>query len=104
MAKPNPAVMWSPGRVLLYLDLEFGCGCFKICAFDSTQSRSFCLKQRIGHEADGQPGLFRPPTLSDVEQFGSFYTSDVYTQQRHRLVLVCEGLNAQQPSNHRTST
>lgn len=42
-------------------------------------------------------------TLSDVHQFGSFYTSDVYTLQCHRLVLVCEDPDVQQPNNHHTS-
>lgn len=46
MANPNPTVMWSPGRVLLYSDLEFGCGCFKTCVFDSTQTLLFEVSDR----------------------------------------------------------
>lgn len=43
-----------------------------------SQSPNFCLCW-IVNEADGQSGLFKPLILSDVEQFGSFNTSDVHT-------------------------
>lgn len=79
LSQEAATVMWIPGCVLLYLDLEFGCGCFKMCEFLSTQSPNFCLKCWNVNEADGQLGLFEPPRLSGVEQFGSFHTSDVYT-------------------------
>lgn len=43
-----------------------------------SQSPNFCLCWIVSG-ADGQLGLFKPLILSDVEQFGSFNTSDVHT-------------------------